>query len=71
MKWTDAPPTALGWYWVRNGSVDLYKPVNVVMANYLGRDELWVKDDTEMRPLDVYRIEGAEWAGPIEQPEEE
>lgn len=70
MTWTDEKPTKPGWYWRRETTESAYRPVEIVLANYTGPLELWMKDASEMRPLDAVAIEGGEWAGPLDPPED-
>ncbi|MDE2106937.1 MAG: hypothetical protein KGL39_57515 [Patescibacteria group bacterium] len=70
LTWSTNKPDKLGWYWRRETTDSAYYPVEIVLANYAGPLELWVKHETEMRPLGAVAIEGSEWSGPLSPPEE-
>jgi myosin heavy subunit len=69
--WTCEPPTKPEWCWYRETFTSPYRPVEVVIANYTGPSELWVKDDGEMRPLRCLGHEGGYWSGPLACPPED
>ena len=69
--WTNACPTQSGWYWNRACARDPHRPVEVVLAHHTGSLELWVQDNSEMRPMQCVSIEGGEWSSePLTPPKE-
>ena len=76
MKWTTEKPTEQGWYWYRD---EFYSsaPVCLVWTGFINRPEaraLWFDiccgDECDWPDGDIKDSNG-EWAGPIEEPEDD
>lgn len=67
--WSNKAPGVTGWFFYRETNESPCRPIEVVMANYTGPLQPWVRDGSERRPLACMAIEGGEWA-PIPLPRE-
>lgn len=81
LKWTSSPPDRAGWWWTRKPTRSKKMPYMmsiICIAKYYGR--LVIETRTHEAPqyynrylwdLERLNTPGREWAGPIEEPEEE
>ena len=73
MKWTTDKPTEPGWYWMDDGDNWYKQAVRIDVApRSLGTEQLCVYSGiAEFVGLVDNCKEGAKWAGPIPEPEDE